>query len=126
MIGMALVVARTREPYYGTLQFEPEWLWTQIQNAFSAVTWKGWLYSLKSMLDWSPIGSLVFYFVALILLLAGLLWLDRSSDEHAPDRRHGVLVILNMPSGPFDIRIYYPFTQLARHYHENPTLRVLP
>ena len=82
-LGTALVVARTREAYYATLQLKPEWLWTQLQYAFSATTWKGWLYALKSMLDWSLMGSLPFFILALILLLAALLWLGRSGGEAA-------------------------------------------
>ncbi|MFV2043420.1 MAG: hypothetical protein ACC700_09345 [Anaerolineales bacterium] len=241
-LGTVIVVTRSREAYYATLRLEPDWLWTQLQNAFSATTWKGWLYALKSMLDWSPIGSLLFLFLALVLLLSALVWLGRSGDEFTPDRRHGValigigavlslagtapvmvsnftlenavgtldgrllhgaaighglvivglvilissavpsrslqaaarntifaaliavalvggvgvqrmyarawsaqlgivdalrtqapslqdetvIAILNVPSGPFDIRFYYPLTQLVRRYYDNPTLHALP
>jgi len=46
---------------------------------------------------------------------------------HAPSLRDGtVLAILDVPSGPFDIRFYYPFTQLVRRYYDNPTLHALP
>ena len=238
-LGAALILASTREAYYATLQLDPGWLLAQLQDAFSATTWKGWLFALKSMLDWS---SLPFFFLALILVLVALLWLGRKGGEFAPDRRYGlaligigmvlsiaatvpivvsnfalgnavgtldgrlvhgaaighglvivglvilissaassrsiqtvirntlfsaliavalvggvgvqmmyakawsaqlnivdalrahapslqdgtVLAILDVPSGPFDIRFYYPFTQLVRRYYDNPTLHALP
>jgi len=37
-----------------------------------------------------------------------------------------VLLLLDVPTGPFDIRFYYPFTQLVRRFYANPTLHVLP
>jgi hypothetical protein len=37
-----------------------------------------------------------------------------------------VLVFLDVPANAFDIRFYYPFTQLVRRFYANPTLHVLP
>jgi len=37
-----------------------------------------------------------------------------------------VLLLLDVPTGAFDIRFYYPFTQLVRRFYANPTLHVLP
>lgn len=235
-------MTRARETYYAALQLEPEWSFTQLQSAFSGTSWKGWPYAPKSILDWSPMGSLVPFILALILLLAALVWLSRTGGDSPIDRSHGValigigavlsfaavapvivsnftlknavgpldgrllygaaighglvvvglvtliscaaptrslqiaapntifaaliavalvggvgvqrmyanawsaqlrivdalrtqapsilkgtvLAVLNVPSGPFDIRFYYPFTQLVRRYYNIPTLHALP
>ena len=37
-----------------------------------------------------------------------------------------VILLLDVPTGPFDVRFYYPFTQLVRRFYANPTLHVLP
>lgn len=37
-----------------------------------------------------------------------------------------VFLLLDAPTGSFDIRFYYPFTQLVRRFYANPTLHVLP
>lgn len=36
------------------------------------------------------------------------------------------ILLLDVPAGPFDIRFYYPFTQLVQRFYANPTLHVLP
>jgi hypothetical protein len=36
------------------------------------------------------------------------------------------IVFLETPGGPFNIRFYYPFTQLLRRFYANPTLQALP
>lgn len=41
-------------------------------------------------------------------------------------RNRTALVLLNVPAGAFDIRFYYPFTELVRRFYGNPTLYVLP
>ena len=51
----------------------------------------------------------------------------RGLQEQATAFRDGtVLVLLDVPAGAFDIRFYYPFTQLVRRFYANPTLHVLP
>jgi hypothetical protein len=51
----------------------------------------------------------------------------RSMRAQAPALRDDtVIVLLEVPAGAFDIRFYYPFTQLVRRYYANPTLHVLP
>ncbi len=36
------------------------------------------------------------------------------------------VVFLEAPRGPFNIRFYYPYTQLLRRFYANPTLQALP
>jgi len=92
-LGTAIIVTRARETYSAALQPEPEGFFTQLQSGFNGTSWKEWLYALKSILDWSPMGSLVPFILALILLLAALVWLSRTGGDSPIDRSHGVALI---------------------------------
>jgi len=51
----------------------------------------------------------------------------RALQDHSATFDEGtVLLLLDVPAGAFDIRFYYPFTQLVRRFYADPTLHVLP
>jgi hypothetical protein len=51
----------------------------------------------------------------------------RGLEEQAAAFPDGTaIVLLDVPSGPFDIRFYFPYTQLVRRFYDNSTLHVLP
>jgi hypothetical protein len=47
-------------------------------------------------------------------------------DQVAAFADDTTIVLLDVPSGPFDIRFYYPYTELVRRFYGNSTLHVLP
>ncbi|MEK7275780.1 MAG: hypothetical protein AAB427_00385, partial [Chloroflexota bacterium] len=73
-IVVAYQVAQRATRFYVSLNYSVSWLMMQFSALLGAVTWKGWLYSLKAMFDFGLLPSSAMLIAAMAVIL---LWLAR-------------------------------------------------
>ena len=90
---MAFLVTQHSTRYYASLNLSPVWLLTQLSAVLNAVTWKGWLYALKAMIDFGLATSAVMLIGTMTVLLLIFVRLQRQGDNAPLDWRQSLKFI---------------------------------
>jgi hypothetical protein len=73
-LWVAYVLSQRPAFFYVSINLTPAWLCSQLHEFPAAAIWKGWLYTLKAMLNFEPVTLLVMLLIAPALLLLTLAW----------------------------------------------------
>lgn len=90
-------VSNRPTPFYVSVNISINWLQSQLWAILEAITWKGWLYSVKAMLDVGLIPSLVLLLTAMAIMLPLLThWQNQDGNTYGNVRRNIVLIIFGL------------------------------